>query len=49
MKDVEIMAVQDAELIKQSLEFLKASVKINKIKCVCVCVCVLVAQLCPTF
>ena len=40
MKDVEIMTVQDAELIKQSLEFLKASIKISKIKCVCVCVCV---------
>ena len=44
MKDVEIMAVRDAELIKQSLEFLKASVKINKIKCVCVCVCVCVSR-----
>ena len=43
MKDVEIMTVRDAELIKQSLEFLKASIKINKIKCVCV----LVTQLCP--
>ena len=40
MKDVEIMTVRDAELIKQSLEFLKASIKISKIKCVCVCVCV---------
>ena len=32
MKDVEVVMVQDTGHIKQSLEFLKASVKVNKTK-----------------